>query len=122
MNGTVEWFTEGAPTIAYDPQIPGSGQPTKDVIGTTPARIQHLREPREVNAAYQATEYRRIRCQIPFSDISLDLRKGVKGRITNGGKDPNLVGIVLVVEDARNSSWAALRTVECIVESVNASA
>jgi hypothetical protein len=119
MNGEVEWFTAGAHT-AYNPATGTGGTTAETEIGTTPARIQHLREPREVNSAYQATDYRRIRVQIPFSDMSLAIVKGVRGRITNGGKDPNLTGLILVVQDARNSSWASLRTVECLVESTNA--
>jgi hypothetical protein len=116
MNGSVDWFTAGTHT-AYDPATGEGGETAETEIGTTPARIQHLREPREVSSAYQATDYRRIRVQIPFSDMGLAIVKGVRGRITDGGKDPNLTGLVLVVQDARNSSWAALRTVECLVES-----
>lgn len=120
MNGEVEWFTPGPPLVPFSPTVPGSGVPTEVEIATTAARIQQLREPREANSAYQATEYRRIRVQIPFSDIALNIQKGVRGRITDGGKDPNLVGIILTVSDARNSSWAALRTVECLTEATNA--
>lgn len=116
QNGTVEWFTGGAHT-AYDPSDGTGGSTAETVIGTTAARIQQLREPREANSAYQATNYRRIRCQIPFSDMALAIKKGVRGRVTDGGKDPNLTGLVLIVQEARNSSWAALRTVETLVES-----
>lgn len=119
MNGEVEWFTE-TPT-EFDPRNSSkTGEPIETIIATTPARIQHLREPRNVANTYEWTAYRRIRCQIPASDLSLPIFKGVKGRITNGGKDPNLTGLVLLVQDARNSSWAAIRTVECIVESIDA--
>jgi hypothetical protein len=116
QNGEVEWFTS-APG-QYVPNDPTkTDAPVETEIGTTPARIQHLREPRDVNSAYQENEYRRIRVQIPSSDLDLAIVKGVKGRITNGGKDPNLVGVVLVVQDARNSSWAAIRTVEAMADS-----
>lgn len=120
LNGEIEWFTVGAPATPYDPATPGSGEPTEDTIAATPARIQHLREPRDATNSYQWTEYRRIRAQIPFSEMHLAIQKGVKGRITDGGKDPNLVGLILIVQDGRNSSWAALRTLECTVESVGA--
>lgn len=115
MNGEVFWFTEVA--TEYDPRVPGSGEPTEVEIATTPARIQHIREPRDVNGTYQWTDYRRFRCQIPSQYLDEPIHNGVKGRITNGGKDPNLVGLVLIVMDARGSSWAPLRTVECVVES-----
>lgn len=116
QNGEVFWFTPGART-PYIPSSGTGGDTAETEIGTTPARIQQLREPREANSSYQATDYRRIRVQIPYSDMNLAIVKGVRGRITDGGKDPNLVGLILVVSDARNSSWAALRTVECYVES-----
>lgn len=121
MNGEVQWFTE-VPT-EFDPDdSTKDGTPIESVIAVTPARIQHVREPRDATGTYQWTEYRRIRCQIPVANLGLPIRKGVKGRITDGGKDPMLTGLVLVVQDARNSSWAALRTVECIVESIGAPA
>lgn len=117
QNGEVDWFSPDGTHVAYDPATGEGGTTAETAIGTTAARIQQLREPREVNSAYQATNYRRFRVQIPFSDMSLAIVKGVRGRITDGGKDPNLVGLILVVEDARNSSWAALRTIEALVES-----
>lgn len=119
MNGEVEWFTE-APT-EFDPRDPTkAGAPFEQVFAVTPARIQHLREPRAVESTYQWTEYRRIRCQIPSAYLSLEIPKGAKGRILNGGKNPDLTGLVIVVLDSRNSSWAAVRTVEGIVESISA--
>lgn len=118
MNGKVEWFTEEPPDPDdFDVSDPNSAAPTEGTIATTPARIQHIREPRSVTNTYQWTEYRRIRVQIPSAYLALELPKGTKGRITDGGKDPMLTGLVLIVQDARNSSWAAIRTVECIVES-----
>lgn len=116
MNGEVEWFVPGVPVPQTDfSQTPTA--PAETVIATTPARIQHLREPRDAGNAYQWSEYRRVRCQIPAANLGLPIIKGVRGRITNGGKDPNLTGAIIVVEDARNSSWAALRTIEGLLES-----
>lgn len=142
MNGEVQWFIPGDPGT-YDPATDTYVGGTADsVVGTTIARIQHLREPRNVSTSYEWTTYRRIRVQIPYSAIALaytglypsyayypspglypsslllsqPITKGTRGLITNGGKDPALVGRVLVVESALNSSWAALRTVEGVLE------
>ncbi|MFZ2912396.1 MAG: hypothetical protein WAZ75_04890 [Candidatus Absconditicoccaceae bacterium] len=141
MNGSVEWFTPGTPGT-YDPATDTYTGGTPDaVIGTTVARIQHLREPRNVSNSYEWTTYRRIRVQIPYSAMMLSytglypsapdaypspdqypsalvnaIEKGTRGRVIDGGKDQSLTGKVLVVESAQNSSWAALRTVECVLE------
>lgn len=116
MNGSVEWFTPGT-TGTYDPVTDTyTGGTPEVVIGTTIARIQHLREPRNVSNSYEWTTYRRIRVQIPYLDMTLAIEKGTRGRIVDGGKDQGLTGKILVVESAQNSSWAALRTVECVLE------
>lgn len=114
QNGEVQWFTR-APSTGNP--VVGSGSPgAETVIATTPARIQHLREPRSVSTSYDWTTYRRFRFQIPYSDISDPIQKGVFGRITDGGDDPKLVGLVVQVQSAVNSSWAAIRTVEGVIE------
>lgn len=116
QNGEVQWFI-AVPGTGYDPIAKTYvTPPSETAIGTTAARIQHIREPRAVATNYEYTTYRRFRFQIPYSDIALDITKGVLGRVTDGGDDPRLVGQIVTVQSAVNSSWAAIRTIEALAE------
>ena len=101
MNGTIEIF---------DPKVPT----TKVYSGK--ARIQHLRRPEIVNGSYEWSAYRNFRFQIPLKDAPSTLKAGLRVKITGGGKDPALVGSFYRVESVKNSSHAAVRTIEAVGE------
>lgn len=114
QNGEVVWFTDAV--TPYDGTDGTGGSAGESEIVTTTARIQHLREPRTIGSQYDVTVQRRFRVQIPYSAATEPIGKGVKGRITNGGENPGLVGKILVVDSAVNASWMAVRSIEAVLE------
>lgn len=101
MNGTIQIF------------VPNSGNPPT-ILYEGKARIQHVRRTEEVNGSYELNYYRNVRFQIPLEDSPDSIATGYRVRITNGGRDPDLVNTLYRIESIKNSSHAAVRTIETV--------
>lgn len=119
MNGVIDIFTVGKNPVPFDPKTgQGGGEIETPVASNVVARIQHVREPRPVTTTYEATTYRRFRFQVSLAEYgALAIPEGARVRIVDGGRDPSLVGKVIVVTSSVNSSHAAVRTIEGLANS-----
>jgi hypothetical protein len=108
----------------YDPGAKGTYNSALDAyVGGTPdtllfgskARIQNLNESDAPKRNEDAGQFD-FRLQIPLEAETVPLKKGHVALIIDGGRDPKLVGLRLQVKPSLNSSMAAVRTVNCVVE------
>lgn len=100
-----------AQVTAYESTIT-SGVEAIAVIWSGKARVQHIREPRDATQSYGESKTRRFRFQLDPDDVPPFFPSGTTFRVTDGGRDPQLEGLVYVVDSAVNSSHMAVRTVE----------
>lgn len=110
--------TYGGTEGTYDPitdSYTGGTEPTV-LLEDRPARAQHKNLPAESAGAAEWATKRRYHFQTRLQDGDPAIPKGAKVSVTAGGRDPVLESYTFVVITATNSSHAALRTIETVVE------
>lgn len=85
-------------------------------IAARPARIQQLREPTTSQVGDQWTPKRYFHFQIDLLESDPLILKGMIVRVDDGHKDKTLEQYAYTVENAVNSSDAALRTIKAVSE------
>lgn len=98
----------------------GAGVTPTVVMPERRARIQELksRSAVHINGSGVWGTYRLFRFETDLLPGDPLIRKGLELRVTDGGKDPSLTSFAYEVMTSVNSSWAPIRTIECITELV----
>lgn len=106
-------FFEEVEGGVIDP-IAGTGDTQIGIIWSGLARVQHLRSAQRFATDYQAEANRPFRFQLPKDSDVPFLPQGTKARVLDSGPegDPDLQGLVYVVDSAINASFQAVKTVE----------
>lgn len=89
---------------------------TTPVISNRSARVQQQRTPTIATEAGQQIAKRAFLFEIELKAGDPIIKKNMVIRVTNGGRDPQLVNYVFTVTNSVNSSEAAIRTIETITE------
>lgn len=117
MNGVIQIVNPSAALTPYDPVTGQGGEPQQTPIFEGPARIQHIRFPRETPGTYQWGANRYFRFQIDY-DPAVEIQKGFTIYVTDGGRDVTLEALRFEVISAVNSSHRAVRTIEAVTDGV----
>lgn len=121
MNAEIQIYDpSSADVIEYIPLADTGGGTTPDVLCTTKARIVRVRRPQFAATTDELTSVHPVRFQIP-RDAQIGLiAKGMRVKVTRGGRDSAFEELVYVVTVAINGSHQAVRTIETITELVHA--
>lgn len=116
MNGTIQIIDPETQNSSWDEWTNEYTGGSGTVLWSGPARIQHLSAERLTVSGFEQTGIRGIRLQIPLTEDTGFIRKGLQIIVTNGGNDFELEQLQFVVTSAINSSYAWLRTIEAEVD------
>lgn len=110
MNAEVAFYTQV--TIPFDPRTGTPPTTEVTVLWRGKARVQQLRTPREIPAAYHLDATRAFRFQLDPLDDPPFFDQGVLARVISGGRDADLTKLQFRVNSSINSSHMAVRTIE----------
>lgn len=121
MNAEIELIApDSKPDTPYDAATNTGGVGSPTVVWYGKARAQHVSSTRGANLqgqdTFNPTGHRTYNFQIPLNNDYGYMGKIERGwyiRVTDGGKNPELLDYIFIVDSALNSSWAALRTIIC---------
>lgn len=112
FNGLIQIVDPNLDDLTYDPWT-NTSTGSETILWSGEARIQPISSnASDIDAGKSVTASRRVRFQVPLDDTRVFVRAGLRVRVTDGGRFPDLENLQFVVSSAVASSYAWLLSIE----------
>lgn len=118
MTATIEVFDVTESEDPYDPETGEGGEPVETSLYTGLARVQQIRQPRDISTNTEWGTNRNFRFQLPYNELDV-FSKGQRIRVLVSDRDASLENLIFVIQSAVNSDHRAVRTIEAVTDGVS---